>query len=86
MELSDIFINAMESTVTVAVPDKQSFDNLRTSLVRKLRKYNQTQSSFGLPADTYLKASYDKHKNTASFAIVPLENRIRKKSYTVYDI
>lgn len=86
MELSDIFIAAMESTVTVAAPDKQSFDNLRTSLVRKLRKYNQTQSSFGLPADTYLKASYDKDKNTASFAIVPLENRIRKKSYTVYDI
>lgn len=86
MNLDEIFIASMEGTVTVAAPDKKSYDSLRTSLIRKLRKYNETQSSFGLPADTYVKASYCKTNSTASFAVVPLEDRLRKKSYTVYDI
>lgn len=86
MELAEVFVAALESSVSVSCTDRKSYDSLRTSLVRKLRKYNETQSSFGLPSDTYLKASFNQTTSVGTFSIVPLEDRIRKKSYTVYDI
>lgn len=84
--LTDVFIAAMEGPVTSPFPDKKSYDNLRTMLVRKLRKYNELQSSLGLYADTYVKASWDEAKLLGTFQILDTESRIRKASYDLFDI
>lgn len=86
MNLLDVFMAAMEAQITVEFPDKKTYDNLRTSLVRKLRKYNETQSSYGLPSDTYLKTTFNSTTNTGTFNIVSIEDRLRKQSYTLYDL
>ena len=84
--LTDVFIAAMEGPVTSAFPDKKSYDNLRTMLVRKLRKYNETNRAFGLYADTYVKASWNEAKLLGTFQILDTESRIRKASYDLFDL
>lgn len=83
MRLNDIFAEAMMQKVTIGFETRQQFDNLRTQLVRKLRRYNELNSSMGLPSDTYLRATYNKDKQLGAFEIVPTEDRIRIKHYDV---
>jgi hypothetical protein len=83
--LDDIFIDALAAAVTVQLPDKRAYENLRTMLLRKMRKYNQVQISFDMPADCFMQCRWNAETSSGTFQALPVTEKteLRNKLYIV---
>lgn len=77
--LEEIFLTCFERPVTISFADKKGYDSLRTALLRKLRKFNDLQSSLDMPSNTFCKARWNAAERSGTFEILPISLKAERQ-------